>query len=73
MKKYCTKLQKEVKLLDCLACYFGQPGGLRKGPGNCGYCNKVGVDVGAPEGDHSAETTIDTATGKVVKTKLVEK
>lgn len=40
MAGHCTKLQKEVKLLDCLACYFGKPAGQRKGNGNCGYYKK---------------------------------
>ena len=34
---YCTKFEKEVRLLDCLACYFSKPVGKRKGNGRCGY------------------------------------
>lgn len=37
---YCAKFEKEVRLLDCLACYFGHPAGQRKGNSNCGYYNK---------------------------------
>lgn len=36
--KYCMKFEKEVKLLDCLACYFSKHRGKRKGPGTCGFC-----------------------------------
>ena len=34
---YCAKFEKEVGLLDCLACYFSKPAGKRKGNGRCGY------------------------------------
>ena len=34
---YCVRFEKEVKLLDCLACYLSTHTGYRKGNGRCEY------------------------------------
>lgn len=38
--KFCIKdgREKAVSLFDCLACYFGNRPGERKGNSNCGFC-----------------------------------
>ena len=39
MALICERFNKEVKLLDCLACYFSKSQD-RKGPGTCGFGHK---------------------------------